>query len=61
MAERVKLVYFAYLNMPLVNAVFKNKNLGSAVSDEVLDYHRIIIKKGLFHHLLANTLHMVKF
>lgn len=60
MAERVKPVCLAYLNMPLVSAVFKNKQLGSDVS-EMLDCHRIIIKKGLFHNLLANSVYTVKF
>lgn len=61
MAERVKLVCLAYINMSLVSAVFKNKQLGRDVSDEMPDCLRIIIKKGLFHNLLANTVYTVKF
>lgn len=61
MAEKVKLVCLANLNMPLVSAVFKNKQPACAVSNEMLDCHRIIIKKGLFHNLLANTVYNVKF
>lgn len=48
MAEGVKLVCLAYFNMALVSAVFKNKQLGSDIPDEMLDCHRITIKKGLF-------------